>query len=113
MARNLETNLERDTVTRPDGRFVVPAVPLGVYRVRIDLTGFADVVLERVELALGSSININVILHPAAVVGETTVTEESSVVDTRRTAIASVVSQVTANVDCYVPGPAVAGPGET
>jgi hypothetical protein len=58
MARNLETNLERDTVTRPDGRFVVPAVPLGVYRVRIDLeTGFADVVLERVELALGSSIN--------------------------------------------------------
>jgi Carboxypeptidase regulatory-like domain len=92
-ARNIETNLERDAMTRPDGRFVVAAVPLGVYSVRIDRTGFATVVLERIELALGSSVDIDVILHPAAVVGAITVTGESSVVDTRRTAIASVVSQ--------------------
>jgi hypothetical protein len=65
-ARNIETNLERDAMTRPDGRFVVAAVPLGVYSVRIDRTGFATVVLERIELALGSSVDIDVILHPAA-----------------------------------------------
>jgi hypothetical protein len=60
-ARNLETNVERDAFTRPDGRFVMAAVPLGVYRVRIDLTGFATVVIERVELTLGSSVDIDVV----------------------------------------------------
>jgi len=66
-ARNLETNLERDAVTRADGRFLLAAVPLGVYRVHIDLTGFATIVLERVELALGASVDVDVVLHPAAI----------------------------------------------
>ena len=66
-ARNLETNLERDAVTRADGRFLLAAVPLGMYRVHIDLTGFATIVLERVELALGASVDVDVVLHPAAI----------------------------------------------
>jgi len=92
-ARNLETNLERDAVTRADGRFVLAAVPLGVYRVHIDLTGFATIVLERVELALGSSVDVDVVLHPAAIAEAISVAAESPIVDTRRTVIASVVSQ--------------------
>jgi len=92
-ARDLETNLERDAVTRADGRFVLAAVPLGVYRVHIDLTGFATIVLERVELALGASVDVDVVLHPAAIAEAISVAAESPIVDTRRTVIASVVSQ--------------------
>jgi hypothetical protein len=92
-ATNLETDLERDATSGPDGRFVVPAVSLGVYRVRVELTGFAPHILERVELQLGGTAYVEVVLHAAAVTQQITVTAESPVSDTQRTVIAHVVSQ--------------------
>jgi len=91
-ATNLETDLERVAITDAVGRFDIPAVPPGPYRVRIELAGFRPHVLERLELTLGSSVSLDVALSIAGVSDQITVTPESTAVE-RTPAIASFISQ--------------------
>src|SRR5262245_27245662 len=44
-AVNEGTNLSRTTVVEPNGRFLLPALPPGIYTLRLELAGFAPQVL--------------------------------------------------------------------
>ena len=92
-ATAVETGLTHRTVTRSDGRFVLPALPIGTYRVRAERDGFRPVVRERVVLALGTTIDIDVRLPIAAVQEEVTVTADLPTVDTHSTAVSTTFSQ--------------------
>jgi hypothetical protein len=90
---NLDTNLERVSLSGPDGRFAIPAVPTGAYRLRVECPGFATFVAERVELSLGSSASLDIVLQVAGVGQSVVVTGESTTVDLQRSVISNVVSQ--------------------
>ncbi|HXE79261.1 MAG TPA: TonB-dependent receptor [Vicinamibacterales bacterium] len=91
-ATNLETALQRVSVSGPDGRFVLPALPLGTYRIAVDLDGFDRHVVERVPIQLGSFPEIEVVLRPAGVEEKVTVTAPEPA-ESPSAVIANVVSQ--------------------
>src|SRR3954469_23242267 len=81
--RNTETNFEKVVVTGADGSFRAVLLPLGPYRITVDLQGFAKVVREGTDLGVGQTINLKIPLQVAAA-GEVTVTAEAPVVETTR-----------------------------
>jgi hypothetical protein len=91
-ATSLETNLRRESVSGSDGRFVIPALPLGAYRVVVELDGFEPYVAERLEVQLGSSRSLEVVLHPAGIAEKVTVLAPA-VADRPTAVVANVVSQ--------------------
>jgi hypothetical protein len=92
-ATHIDTNLERSTLSGSDGEFILPAMPLGLYRVRIELDGFRPEVREQIELQLGSAPHLEVTLHPAAVVETIIVEGAAPLLEPHRTVIANVISQ--------------------
>jgi hypothetical protein len=90
-ATNVETRLERVTVSDVKGRYVLPALPPGVYRVATELFGFGSQTREHVTLLLGQVARVDFSLRLAGAAETITVMESVPVLDARRTAIAYVV----------------------
>jgi hypothetical protein len=81
--RNTETNFEKVVVTGADGSFRALLLPLGPYRITVELQGFAKVTREGTDLGVGQTINLKIPLQVAAA-GEVTVTAEAPVIETTR-----------------------------
>jgi len=90
---NAETGVTRSSVTDAEGRYAVLALPPGTYNIRVELQGFAPQTRDGVPLALGAAVEIPFTLAIAGAQEQVTVTAESPIVDTQKTAVASVVSQ--------------------
>ena len=90
-ATNVETAVARSTATDVKGRYVLAALPPGVYRVAAELFGFGGQTREQVTLLLGQVARVDFSLRLAGVAETITVTENAPVLDARRTAIAYVV----------------------
>ena len=75
--KNTATNLERSLTTDADGRFRGLLLPLGPYRVTVSLKGFATLVREGIELAVGQSANLALDLKVSTVQEEVVVTADS------------------------------------
>lgn len=76
---NTSTGVERQTLTRDDGRFLLTGLrPGGPYLVSVQLIGYAEGRVENIQLALGETRQIDLTLRPQAVaVGEIRVTGEA------------------------------------
>ncbi len=81
--RNTATNFDKVVVTGVDGSFRALLLPLGPYRITVDLTGFAKLVREGIDLGVGQTINLKLPLQVSAA-GEITVTGEAPVIETNR-----------------------------
>src|SRR3954465_7978393 len=81
--RNTAINFDKVVVTGSDGSFRALLLPLGPYRITIDLQGFAKVIREGIDLGVGQTINLKIPLQVAAA-GEITVTGEAPVIETTR-----------------------------
>jgi hypothetical protein len=92
-ATNVDTNQSRTVVTGDAGRYAIPALPPGVYRVSIALTGFAEEVRQNVQVSIGSLVELNVTLALAGATEAVRVVADAPIVDTQKTTIATVVSQ--------------------
>jgi len=82
--RNAATNFERTLTTDADGRFRGLLLPLGPYRVTVSLTGFATLVREGIQLAVGQTINLTLTLKVSSVQEEIVVTAAAPLVETSR-----------------------------
>ena len=91
-ATSLATNLQRVSVSGHDGRFVLPALPPGTYRVTVELAGFDAHVIDRLEILLGSSRSIDVVLRPSGIAEQITVFAPD-VAESPTAVVANVVSQ--------------------
>jgi len=91
-ATNKETGLVRSAVTETDGTFRIPALPVGVYKITADLTGFATVTVESVKLNVATERALEISLSKASVEESITVIDEAPLVQTTPS-IGTVVTQ--------------------
>src|SRR5207249_873019 len=92
-ATNAATGLVRAAVTAGDGRYVIPALPPGTYRISAELQGFATATRQAVVLLLGQLATADFGLKVAGGHEEVTITGEGAVVDPSHTSVSTVVGQ--------------------
>ena len=99
---NTGTNFSRDLVTDADGRFRGLLLPLGTYRLTVTLASFSTYVQEGIELVVGQTANIPIVLQLASVQEQITVTSDSPPARSAR----SVSSAPPASARCATGSPA-------
>jgi len=82
VAKHGDTGLIREVITGPNGRFVMPGLPLGRFEVRASLEGFKPAVKPDVSVVLGVPTVVNLALEPGVRNEEVTVLAEGSRVQT-------------------------------
>ena len=90
---HLDTGIERLSTSDGEGRFSVPALSPGPYRLRAELQGFAPSVVERLELTLGGSTSITITMMVGRLNEGVVVRAESPIVELERAVLATTVSQ--------------------
>ena len=65
--REVGTGLERSAVTGNGGRFTAVLLPLGRYEVLIERAGFAPVRSVVLDLAVGQSLSLNLVMKVAGI----------------------------------------------
>ena len=63
--RQTQTGFERTMVTGDDGRYSAPLMPLGVYIVQAERTGFSATTSEPLTLTVGQALVVNVVMRVA------------------------------------------------
>jgi len=92
-ATHIDTGTVRTTVTSGSGTFVMPALPIGAYKILAELTGFGSVAKEGIRLAVGDTATLNFQLKVASVAETITVQGESPLVDTKKSELSGRVEQ--------------------
>ncbi|PYQ15088.1 MAG: hypothetical protein DMF80_10570 [Acidobacteria bacterium] len=82
--KNTATNFERVVSTNADGRFRGLLLPLGPYRVTVTMSGFATLVREGIDLAVGQSVNLPLTLKVSSVQEQVVVTGAAPLIETSR-----------------------------
>jgi len=91
-ATNTQTGVTRTTVTGADGAYRFLSLPPGTYKVTAELSGFATVTTENVELRVATERELGITLKQASVTEAITVTAEAPLVATEP-AVGTTVSQ--------------------
>src|SRR5437762_226069 len=92
-ATHVDTGTIRTTVTTGTGTYVMPALPIGLYKIVAELTGFGSVAKEGIRLAVGDAALLNFTLKVATVAETITVQGESPLVDTKKSELSGRVEQ--------------------
>src|SRR5688500_17049042 len=88
-ATHIDTGALRTTVTSETGVFLMPALPVGVYRLNLELTGFTSVIRENLRLEVGQSAVLSFTMRLATVQETVTVTGDSPLVESQKSELAA------------------------
>jgi outer membrane receptor protein involved in Fe transport len=91
-ATHVDTGATRTTVTSETGVFLMPALPIGLYRVQLDLAGFGSVVRDNLRLEVGQAAVLSFTMRLATVQETVTVTGDAPLVETQKSELAGRVS---------------------
>jgi hypothetical protein len=91
--RNLSTNQARTAETDAEGTFHAEALAVGSYEVRVDQAGFAPYRDAEIDLSLGQSMRLAIVLVPASSSEKITVTAQPEIADTSQTSVVSSVDR--------------------
>ena len=83
-ATHVDTGAARTTVTSETGVFLMPALPMGLYRVQLELAGFSNVVRDNLRLAVGQSAVLSFTMALATVQETVTVSGDAPLVETQK-----------------------------
>lgn len=90
---NVSTNQTRSVTTDAQGLFRANELPVGSYEVHVDRQGFAPYRRTNIVLSLGATLDLDIVLAPASVSAQVTVTAQTSALDTSQTSVVSSVDQ--------------------
>src|SRR5262245_19802050 len=90
-ATNIGTNQSRSVTSDSAGKYVLPLLPLGEYRVRVEKEGFAPFVQQGITLQANSQVEANVTLQVRASAEQVTVSSVASLVQASSTTLVQVV----------------------
>lgn len=93
VATHVETGVARTTFSNADGRYRLPALPVGAYTLTVSLEGFTTVERTGLVLQVGQVVTVDVALPLAGVEETVTVTQAAPIVETGRTQVGAVVSR--------------------
>jgi len=91
-ATHIDTGTARTTVTSTTGVFLMPALPVGRYRLQLELTGFSSIVQESLPLEVGQSVVLSFTMKVATLQETITVAGESPLVETQKSELAGRVT---------------------
>ena len=91
-AQHHETGVERSVQSRADGRYDLPSLPLGLYTIRAELSGFTPASVESVLVTLGSVTEVAIVLRPASV-QVTVVVEAATRSDPQRIVVSNTITR--------------------
>jgi hypothetical protein len=90
---NTLTGLTRETLTRSDGTYVVPLLPVGVYLVTAEQAGFKMAMLSDVQLNVDQVQRADLELAPGDITEKVEVTASATTIDTETSTVGVVVSE--------------------
>ena len=91
--RNTSTNQSRNVETNEQGFFRAGQLSVGIYEVRVEQTGFAAYQHAGIQVSLGQTVSLEVVLIPASESASVTVNAQPSVMDTSQTSVVSSIDQ--------------------
>ena len=92
-ARHLETGLVRTAPTQADGQYVLPALPVGAYEIRVEMAGFRPLVRRGITLAVRELAVVDFTLEVGGFDQEITVTAQAPNVRTRSAELSYLVGE--------------------
>jgi hypothetical protein len=92
---NTATNFSQTQVSNESGRFRALGLPLGPYRIKVELDGFTTLVREGIQVTVGSTVNLTLGLSLSAVGEEILVTDEAPLIETSRIESSVLIDQAT------------------
>ncbi len=90
--RNVDTNLAKNLTTDEGGRFVALQLPAGRYNITVTKSGFATLIVEKVDLTVGQGLNIPISMKVSGVEERVTITGTPAV-DTIKTESSSTLNE--------------------
>jgi hypothetical protein len=94
-ARNQATSEERTTVSDRSGEYQVPSLPVGLYRLEVQLQGFRTAVITDLRLEVAQTFVQNVQLVLGNVTESVAVVGQAPVIETVTTSVGQVIDQKT------------------
>jgi hypothetical protein len=90
--RNIETGAERSVTSDASGFYRVPLLPLGTYRVTVEVTNFKRLVREGITLSTGQTATVNVSLEPGGLSETVTVSSDAPIADSAKIDVGRVMN---------------------
>jgi hypothetical protein len=81
------------TISSERGNFRFIALPPGSYELKFELEGFKTVIRKNVEVRLGGSVTLNILMETTTLTEEVTVTEKVGIINTRKTQVGINISK--------------------
>src|SRR6267154_2948122 len=91
--RNTLTNQSRNVETNEQGFFRTEQLVVGTYEIRVEQAGFAPYLRSGIQISLGQTVYIDIVLAPGSESASVTVTAQPSVIDTSQTSVVSSIDQ--------------------
>src|SRR2546430_10225690 len=92
MARNIYTDASREIETDGAGGSLIPLLPPGEYEILISAQGFKKELRQRIKLAVGQELVIDVTLSPGDIASQVNVLAEATTVNTTSAAMSGLVN---------------------
>ena len=86
------TGFTRNTNANGEGNFVVPALPIGQYRITASAAGFKSRAVEGFTLRVSDRLRVEITLEPGAISEKITINAESPLVEAASTTLGGVVN---------------------
>jgi len=81
----------RSAIANESGQYRIPALPVGIYTIEVSLAGFSPAKKTNIQLHVGMTVTVDVILNAAKLAEEVTVTGEAPLIDVTNSAMAKTI----------------------
>lgn len=86
-----DKQLVRETVTDDHGRYTLPSLPVGPYRLEVSAPGFKNYIQSGIELQVGNNVQVNVTLQLGSVRETVEVTASAAMLETKENSVSQVI----------------------
>ncbi|MGA2264120.1 MAG: carboxypeptidase-like regulatory domain-containing protein, partial [Acidobacteriota bacterium] len=86
-----ETQLSRATVSDTQGRYVLPNLPVGPYRLEVTASGFKAYAQSGIVLQVGNNVQINVAMQIGAIAETVEVNAQTVMVETSQNTVSQII----------------------
>ena len=93
IATHLETGLTRTTTSEEEGRFVFPGMPVGLYELRAETSGFEPLVFPNVSLTVNDTTAVALVMKVVAINANVTVNSGEALVNTQTAELSYLVGE--------------------